>query len=111
MLPDNILFSADPSNDLLAFLNQKKYSKIVVLTDENTRKHCYPVLEKKLPAHVVVEVKSGEEQKNLDTCVQIWKDLTGYALDRHAVLLVLGGGVLGDMGGFCARKRRDCEKF
>jgi 3-dehydroquinate synthase len=50
----------------------------------------------------VIEVKSGEEQKNLDTCVQIWKDLTGYALDRHAVLLVLGGGVLGDMGGFCA---------
>jgi 3-dehydroquinate synthase len=102
MLPDNILFSTDPSNDLLAFLNQKKYSKIVVLTDENTRSHCYPIVEKKLPEHTVIEVKSGEEQKNLDTCVQIWKDLTGYALDRHAVLLVLGGGVLGDMGGFCA---------
>lgn len=102
MLPDNILFSADPSNDLLAFLNQKKYSKIVVLTDENTRRHCYPILEKKLPEHVVIEVKSGEEQKNLDTCAEIWKDLTGLALDRHAVLVVLGGGVLGDMGGFCA---------
>lgn len=102
MLPDNILFSTDPSNDLLAFLNQKKYSKIVVLTDENTHSHCYPILEKKLPEHIVIEVKSGEEQKNLDTCVQIWKDLTEYALDRHAVLIVLGGGVLGDMGGFCA---------
>jgi 3-dehydroquinate synthase len=102
MLPDNILFSADPSNDLLAFLSQKKYSKIVVLTDENTRNHCYPILEKKLPEHAVIEVKSGEEQKNLDTCTQIWKDLTELALDRHAVLIVLGGGVLGDMGGFCA---------
>jgi 3-dehydroquinate synthase len=102
MLPDNILFSTDPSNDLLAFLNQKKYSKIVVLTDENTRTHCYPILEKKLPGHVVIEVKSGEEQKNLNTCAKIWKDLTELALDRHAVLIVLGGGVLGDMGGFCA---------
>ncbi|SKC88784.1 3-dehydroquinate synthase [Ohtaekwangia koreensis] len=102
MLPDNILFSADPSNDLLAFLNKKNYSKVVVLTDENTREHCYPALQQKLPDHFVIEVKSGEEQKNLETCVLIWKQLTDYALDRHAVLLVLGGGVLGDMGGFCA---------
>ncbi len=28
--------------------------------------------------------------------------MTDQALDRHACLLVLGGGVLGDMGGFCA---------
>ncbi|MBT1707707.1 3-dehydroquinate synthase [Fulvivirgaceae bacterium PWU5] len=102
MLPDNILFSADPTNDLLAILQKKKYSQVAVLTDENCRRHCYPLLERALPPHQVIEVKSGEEQKNLDTCTYIWQAMTEQALDRHAVLIVLGGGVLGDMGGFCA---------
>ncbi|MBT1685511.1 3-dehydroquinate synthase [Dawidia soli] len=102
MLPDNILFSSDPTNDLLAILQKKNYSQVVVLTDENCRRHCYPLLERSLPPHRVIEVKSGEEQKNLDTCSFIWQAMTEQALDRHAVLIVLGGGVLGDMGGFCA---------
>jgi 3-dehydroquinate synthase len=102
MLPDNILFSSQPSDDLLAFLNNKKYSQLVVLTDENTKRDCYPILKPGLPDHSVIEVKSGEEQKNLDTCITIWQAMTDRALDRHAALIVLGGGVLGDMGGFCA---------
>jgi hypothetical protein len=102
MLPDNILFSSDPTNDLLAILQKKNYSQVAVLTDENCRRHCYPLLERALPPHQVIEVKSGEEQKNLDTCTYIWQAMTEQALDRHAVLIVLGGGVLGDMGGFCA---------
>src|SRR6187402_1944444 len=102
MLPDNILFSANPANDLLAILQKKNYSQVAVLTDENCRRHCYPLLEQTLPPHRLIEVKSGEEQKNLDTCSYIWQEMTEQALDRHAVLLVLGGGVLGDMGGFCA---------
>jgi 3-dehydroquinate synthase len=102
MLPDNILFSRDPANDLMAFLDSKKYSKIVVLVDENTRTHCYPPLAQRLGNPVLVEVKSGEESKNLETCQLIWQALTDHTLDRHACALILGGGVLGDMGGFCA---------
>ncbi|HEY9046816.1 MAG TPA: 3-dehydroquinate synthase [Ohtaekwangia sp.] len=102
MLPDNILFSVDPANDLTAFLSQKKYSKLIVLTDEHTHAHCYPLISPALPEHSVIEIRSGEEQKNLHTCAQIWKKMTDEALDRHAAMIVLGGGVLGDMGGFCA---------
>ncbi|MCI0750434.1 MAG: 3-dehydroquinate synthase, partial [Flammeovirgaceae bacterium] len=32
----------------------------------------------------------------------IWQKLTDLTFDRHSCLVVLGGGVLGDMGGFCA---------
>lgn len=102
MLPDNVLLSKDPVNDLKTFLASKKYSKTAVLVDENTRKHCYPQIAAGLPDHFVIEVKSGEEQKTLETCAVIWQAMTQEALDRHAVLIVLGGGVLGDMGGFCA---------
>jgi len=102
MLPDNILLTQNPVSDLNAFLSKKKYSKIAVLMDENTRKNCYPILKDGLPEHFIIEVKSGEEQKTLETCTHIWQAMTDQALDRHAVLIVLGGGVLGDMGGFCA---------
>ncbi|MBA4053907.1 MAG: 3-dehydroquinate synthase [Marivirga sp.] len=102
MLPDNILFSAEPAKDLKAFLSVKKYSKIGVLVDENTYANCYPQILPELPDHFTIQVKSGEEEKNLNTCTAIWQAMTDQNLDRHACLLVLGGGVLGDMGGFCA---------
>lgn len=101
-MADNIVFSVNPSADLKAFLDQRKYSKIAVLTDENTFKHCYPLVKDGLPPHNVIQAKSGEEAKTIHTCTVIWQAMTDQALDRHSVLVVLGGGVLGDMGGFCA---------
>jgi len=102
MLPENVLLSADITADLSAFLNRKRYSQVFVLADENTHKHCYPKIAAALPQHTVTTVPSGEEQKNIQTCIQIWQAMTDRALDRHAVAIVLGGGVMGDMGGFCA---------
>jgi 3-dehydroquinate synthase len=101
-MPDNILFSSDPSADLKSFLQKQKYSKIAVLVDDNTALFCYPEIQNAISEHAVITVKSGEEQKNLQTCEQIWSAMTDHQLDRHAVLVILGGGVLGDMGGFCA---------
>lgn len=102
MLPENIRFTSDPAGHLSDFISKRDYSKIVVLVDDNTRKHCYPTLEKKLPQHELVQIRSGEEHKNLNTCGSIWQKMTDMNLDRHALVIVLGGGVLGDMGGFCA---------
>lgn len=78
------------------------YSQIAVLVDENTKKYCYPFLQPLLKAHTLIEVRSGEENKNLETCTQIWKQLTDSQFDRKSLLINLGGGVIGDMGGFCA---------
>src|SRR5688572_6776733 len=102
MLPDNVLFSADPAKDLREFVLAKKYSKLAVLTDENTRAHCYAEVSYLLPDHFVIEINSGEENKSLASCTAIWQAMTDHTLDRHACVIILGGGVLGDMGGFCA---------
>jgi len=102
MLPDNVLLSKNPVQDLKAFLDKKRYSALAVLVDENVQQFCYPLIEKALPPHRVITIRSGEEQKTLDTCKIIWEGMTDEALDRHAALIVIGGGVLGDMGGFCA---------
>lgn len=102
MLPENIILTQTPGPELSHFLAQQKYSKILVLADENTQKECYPLISDSLPVHGVLTVDSGEENKILETCEAIWQTMTDEKLDRHAVMIILGGGVLGDMGGFCA---------
>jgi len=92
----------DVSVLLKTFFQGKDYSQVVVLTDRNTRLHCYPLVNTLLPAHEVIEIEAGETFKNIDTCQLIWQRMTDLRLDRHSLVVVLGGGVLGDMGGFCA---------
>jgi 3-dehydroquinate synthase len=101
-MADNIVFSFDPAADLRIFLDSRNYSKISILLDENTALHCYPAIQNAIPAHKVITVPAGEEFKTLSTCERIWTEMTDQHLDRHSVMIILGGGVLGDMGGFCA---------
>jgi len=102
MLPKHIILSKNPGTDLQKFLSLKKYSTIAVLMDDNTGKHCYPIIKDYLPRHTAIQVRSGEEFKDLETCTIIWQEMTKAQLDRHSLLVIIGGGVLGDMGGFCA---------
>ncbi len=98
----NIYITSQPDTALLAGLQLQQYSNLAVLADENTFKYCYPLLKHLLPAHKLVRIKSGEQRKNLETCQRIWQQLTDWGFDRHACLINLGGGVITDMGGFCA---------
>lgn len=90
------------AHSLQTYLADKNYSSIMVLVDEHTREACYPLIKNYLPPHQVIEILSGEENKHLGTCEYIWGEMTDAQLDRHALLINLGGGVIGDMGGFCA---------
>ncbi len=83
-------------------LAEKKNTQVAVLVDENTKAHCYSLLFPHLPPHVLIEIRSGEEHKTLETCMHIWGALTQHAFGRQALLINVGGGVIGDMGGFCA---------
>lgn len=92
----------DAALTLQEWLQQKDYSRIAVLVDEQTKKHCYPLIKTALPKHTLIAIKSGEEQKILGTCQVIWQKLTQGQFDRNSLVINLGGGVIGDMGGFCA---------
>ncbi|AYQ32238.1 3-dehydroquinate synthase [Runella sp. SP2] len=87
---------------LPAYLSAHQYSKVVVIADTNTKKHCYAKVKPHLPKHELIVVPAGEQHKTLATCEKIWGEMTKAQLDRHAVVFNLGGGVIGDMGGFCA---------
>ena len=90
------------AESLPAFLDTYDFSAIAVIADNHTFKFCYPDIKALLPKHTLVRIKSGEEQKHIATCELVWDALTRANFDRHALVLNLGGGVIGDMGGFCA---------
>ncbi len=91
------------SESLATFFAQNEYSHIAILVDEFTNKYCLPIIQDLLPSNFTkVLIKSGEHHKNLATCEQVWDRMTKANMDRHSLLVNLGGGVIGDLGGFCA---------
>lgn len=101
-MTETIHIGQDALKALPELLQNRAFSKVAVLVDENTQHHCYPILKPYLPEHELIRVQSGEENKTLETCAYIWQRMTELNLDRWSVLVNLGGGVIGDMGGFCA---------
>lgn len=102
---DYSIFLGDIREAFPDWLRQRAYSQIFILTDENTQHACLPIFLEKtnLPSEVkTAEIPAGEHFKTLATCQQIWQQMLDAQLDRRALVINLGGGVIGDMGGFCA---------
>ena len=85
----------------LTKLDTSSYSKVAVLVDENTKKYCLNLLPR-INHSIIIEIDSGEKNKTISTCNLIWEQLTKNNFDRNSLLINLGGGVIGDMGGFAA---------
>lgn len=50
----------------------------------------------------LLSMPSGERFKTMRTAIRLYRALLQVQMDRRSVLIVLGGGVLGDLGGFVA---------
>ncbi|MEZ5014690.1 MAG: 3-dehydroquinate synthase [Chitinophagales bacterium] len=81
---------------------EKQYTRVFILMDTHTGKVCYPGIRDSLPPHTCITVPAGEAEKQIHTCTLIWDALAKGKADRKSVLINLGGGVIGDMGGFAA---------
>jgi 3-dehydroquinate synthase len=90
---------------LKTLLESNKYSKVFVLADEHTSEICLPLFQSLLDDFSefdLIETSAGEENKNIDFCIGIWKTLLDFEADRKSLMINLGGGVITDMGGFIA---------
>ena len=90
---------------LKSLILKNNYSKLFVLVDENTKKNCLSFFLKQLENSFkinVLEIKSGEVNKNIQTCEYLWNELSNQGADRKSALINLGGGVICDLGGFVA---------
>ncbi len=108
---ESVIFSGDIRSRLSSVLKENNYSSIALLVDDNTRRDCLPLLKDVIGGIAVINITPGEKHKNLSTCELIWQDFTSLGLDRHSLLINLGGGVIGDMGGFCAATFKRGIKF
>lgn len=101
----NVHFQQKAYKFLSNLVEDNNYSSVFILLDENTLEHCYPkfisnfATEKRIE---VIEIESGEINKNIDTCIGVWNAITELGGDRKSLLITLGGGVITDLGGFVA---------
>jgi len=101
----SVHFNALAFAALNTHLEEAAYSKVFILVDENTHEHCLSILLTAIEQEYdfeIIEIESGEENKNIETCTQVWNVLSELGADRKSVVINLGGGVITDLGGFVA---------
>ena len=83
-----------------------KGDKIGILTDENVDKYYGDVVLNSIASRGVevfkIVIKPGEESKNINTALYVYEELLKHEFSRKDLLITLGGGVVGDLGGYCA---------
>ncbi|KAA5825579.1 3-dehydroquinate synthase [Algibacter amylolyticus] len=92
-------------NNINEHIKSNNFSKIFILVDENTHEHCLPKFLNRLETDKIIEIieiESGEINKNIDTCVGVWNTLSELDADRKSLMINIGGGVITDLGGFVA---------
>jgi shikimate kinase/3-dehydroquinate synthase len=81
-------------------------SSVVLVTDSNVQRARGAAIEAALRPLAIrgtrVTLPPGEEQKTLATVGTIWDAALGAGVDREALVVAAGGGVVGDMAGFAA---------
>ncbi len=80
--------------------------KCAVLTDSNVGPLYAEQVLRSLRAAgkepYLITVPAGESSKSLTCCESVLNDMVRHGLDRKSFLVALGGGVIGDLGGYCA---------
>ncbi len=88
----------DCLKNIEGFLEDRRY---FVITNEKIAK-IYPDFLKKFDKNRIIIIKDGEKYKNLKTIEKILNKLLEKKIERKDCIIALGGGVIGDMAGYCA---------
>ncbi len=95
-----IYFDSFESN-LQDIISTHRPSRLLVFCDTNTKRDCLPLLSN-FSVDVVQQMDAGELNKNLSTCSDFWNNCISNQIDRKALVVNLGGGVVTDLGGFAS---------
>lgn len=103
-LPDYNIHIGDVAAPFAEFLASHRFTKYIIIADSNTADCCVPMFCERtgLRADAVIVMPAGELHKNIGTCETIWQQMLDAGTDRHSLVINIGGGVVGDLGGFCA---------
>ncbi len=71
----------------------------VIVSDYNASRHYAEHLE---PALADIRIMPGEQSKTIAHAEIVWTEMARHGVTRGDVVAALGGGVVGDLAGFCA---------
>lgn len=99
----NIFIGENIRHQLKQYIH-KDYSSIMIVTDENVAKLYLHDIKGNFGSDQVFQViiPNGEQSKDIDTYYKLQTEAIQNGLDRHSLIIALGGGVVGDLAGFVA---------
>jgi 3-dehydroquinate synthase len=88
---------------IASLIEIEKYSSIFILTDDTVKSFYLSSTLASLPDWTTwYSLPPGESQKTSQTLITIWTQMQKANCDRKSLVINLGGGVIGDIGGFGA---------
>lgn len=103
-MAQKVIFSEQLERTLETAIGECHPDRLFVLTDNNTRRLCWPVVKDYgcLAAAQLITIPAGDEHKNLTSLSHVWEQLQQGGATRHSLMVCLGGGMVTDLGGFAA---------
>lgn len=100
----NIVFSRQIDVELRKIVQKYPVGKVFLLTERTASGFCLPLIQAVIDEFSVktISIGSGEENKNIQSVVEVWDFLSNNRADRKSLLINIGGGMLTDLGGFAA---------
>jgi 3-dehydroquinate synthase len=96
---------SDVADQLSQWLSAFSPDNIWILADSNTETCCLPKLRQnvaRLKNASLITIGNGEQAKTVKTCEYIWNALSNGGAVRRSLICNVGGGIVGDIGGFTA---------
>ncbi len=96
-----VYIGAGERHALAAWLTERGIAQAVIVTNESIAPLYGRALAESLGAPLLT-LPDGEQHKTLENVRILYDQFAAAGLDRHAAVIALGGGVIGDMVGFAA---------
>lgn len=102
--PHSILIGTELESTLAQLCQELKAQnrRWIVITDESIDKAINPFITNSFGEFRRLVIPSGETSKSFDAVEALCEELAQEAIDRKGVIFNIGGGVIGDIGGFVA---------
>ncbi len=102
-----IYIGNDLEKEICGFLSKTKVgNKYAIISDSKVARLYAPTLKRELTkAGITSEIfffKEGEQEKKLENLEKLANEMLAKNFDRKDAIIALGGGVVGDLGGFLA---------
>ena len=94
----DVIIQRNILNNVSAYLSLQR--KVLILTDDGVPSEYVLKVSSQCLNPIIVTVKQGEQSKNIDNYQLVMKTLIEHGFTRTDCLVSIGGGVVGDLGGF-----------